>query len=245
MSEPIDRALPQYQDVGDTSYALKPADAWPALVNQADALSNPDDGLVAETIFAALPPGAAWRTPDGEAFDADSKMGGLLKAMAVPIAALYRRLFNIAMESTASTLIESLNEWEDEYGLPDPCLQENDTVADRLAALLFKVRSTGTITPRDFIDLAAMLGYEITIREPMPFAAGRSRCGSTKERVAGTINVTYYWIVKPGQTPVIPFRAGKARAGLTPLGDVTTLYELECVFRRVAPAWTMPVFDYS
>lgn len=218
---------------------------WPAFPRQGDALSAPSQDDIADSLAQLLPQGGAWRSPDGAAFDRDSLMGGFLAGLGGAFVRLYERIFQVSQESTASTIIDGLDDWETEFGLPDPCLGENPARAVRLRYLLAKVRSRGTITPADFIDLAASIGYSISISEPQPFRAGRSRCGSSVERVAGGTAVEYYWIVKAGATSVIPFRAGQARAGATPLGEVQHLSDLECLFRRIAPAWTMPVFDYS
>lgn len=224
---------------------LRPTPVWPPLAEQGDALADPSHLSIAESLYQLLPTGAAWRAPDGAAFDANSRLGGFLRGLAGDLATLYRKLFSLSMESTASTLDWSLDDWETEFGLPNPCLGENPSREVRIRFLLAKVRSSGTITPADFIDLAATIGYEITIREPKPFRAGRSRCGSSAEPLGGTVKIEFYWIVKPGRTGVIPFRAGRARAGRTPLGEVQVLSDLQCLFREIAPAWTMPLFDYS
>ena len=210
-----------------------------------DALADPVDADLAPSLYAMLPQGAAWRTPDAAAFDANSRLGGLLRGFSGVLAATYRRLFGIALESTATTLVASLDDWEVDFGLPDPCLGDNPGRDARMASLVAKIRSKGTITPADFVALAASVGHDVTIDEPLPWRCGRSRCGQAAERLGGGLAVEFYWIVRPGATTVIPFRAGRARAGMTPLGEVQRLQDLECLFRAVAPAWTQPVFNYA
>lgn len=214
------------------------ADAPP---NTLDALSEPAADLIAEQLAALLPPGAAWRSPDGAAFDFGGRMGGFVRAFSWGLGDLYRAAYRMALESTATTLSESLADWETDHGLPDPCLAEDGTRATRLAALIAKIRSMGTITPQDFVDLAARLGHEITITEPDAFACGESECGVDPIDP----DAEFYWIVKPAISTGFYFEAGVSELGVDALSDFVPLLALECVFRRVAPAWTRVIFDYS
>lgn len=224
-------------------YQLAPSPRpWPELPAAGDALSDPPAGTVTETLYGLLPAGAAWRTPAGRAFDADSRLGGLLKGLAGDIVTLYRRIWQVAQEATPSTLVDSLEDWEAEYGLPDPCFGDDQTRAMRIRALLLQFRSKGTITRSDFVQLAASVGYEITIEEPRPFEFGISWCGG-EEGTDGTAE--YYWIVRiPGRAHK-RFEFGVSETGIDPLLDISFATELECLFRALAPAWTRPVFDYS
>ncbi|TIQ75304.1 MAG: phage tail protein, partial [Mesorhizobium sp.] len=61
-----------------------------------------------------------------------------------------------------------------------------------MRSLLLKIRSGGTITPADFIKLAADAGYAISIEEPTPFRAGASSAGGA-EGIAGGEVVEYVW----------------------------------------------------
>ena len=146
---------------------LRPT-AWPEppRPDVADALSDPAQGDLAASLYFMLPPGAAWRTPDGAAFEEKSLLGGFLRSLTGALADTYRRIAGIAIESTAVTLVDSLADWELDLGLPDPCLDEDMTKALRRRAAVAKVRHRGTITPADFIALAA------TATTALPGAAG-------------------------------------------------------------------------
>lgn len=223
-------------------YQLAPFSDWPVLTDQTDALAAPDAAVLAPTLAAVLPLGAAWRSPDGAAFDDRSRLGGLLRALAGALGLLYRRVFRVGQESTASTLVDSLEDWEAEYGLPDPCLGESQTLTQRQRALLLRVRSAATLTPGDFIRLAAGLGYEITISEPRPFATGFSWCGGPD----GTGSAAqFFWVVHVRGVASKRFETGASRTGLDSLLDIARPVDLECVFRAIAPAWTRVIFDYS
>lgn len=225
--------------------ALAPAGAdLPPFPPQGDALSDPPVAELAGSMTALLPAGGAWRSPDNAAFDAadGSLMGGLFDALSQEFAVLYRRLFGITQESTAATVDAGLEDWEEEYGLPDPCFGDGQTRQQRLRALQARVRSAGTITRRDFVDLAASIGYLVTIDEPLSFECGVSDCGG-EGGLGGPVD--YAWIVRVSGIPVDHFECGVSECGLDALTDFGAATDLECLFRRMAPAWTRPIFDYE
>lgn len=224
-------------------YHLRPSlPVFPDFPPQSDALADPAVADLAPVLHGLLPQGAAWRSPDGAAFEENSKLGSFLRALAGDLARLYRRLFQITQESTASSLVESLDDWEAEFGLPDPCFGDGQSRAQRIRSLLLKVRSGGTITKDDFINLAASVGYEISISEPNPFAFGFSELGGPDGTGAA---VQYFWIVRVSGVGTRRFEFGTSMTGIHSLLDIGRVNDLECLFRAMAPAWTRVVFDYS
>ena len=226
-------------------YRLLPiAGSWPSRPVQGDTLSDPELDLVAETLFAALPKGAAWRSPDNAAFDRNSRLAAFWRSFAPVLAETYGRLFRLTQESTASTLDQSLEEWELEYGLPDPCFGETQTRTQRIRALLAKVRSTGIITKGDFVGLAASISYTIEITEPLVFVTGFSRLGEPH----GTGHAAhFFWRVHVTGRATKRFETGrgKSRTGIDSLLDISRATDLECLFRGLKPGWTRVIFDYS
>ena len=223
-------------------YQFQPATQAAVFPSQVDALSSPSTDDLAPVLYDLLPHGAAWRSPDGAAFEADSRLGAFLRSLVGDMATLYRRLFRVSQESTAVSLVDGLVDWETDFGLPDPCFGEDQSTAQRTRALILKVRSKGTVSPNDFVALAASVGYEITIREPRPFAFGFSQTGwddSTGEAVA------YFWFVRVSGVGSRNFEFGVSQTGIHSLLDIARLTDLECLFRALAPAWTRVVFDYS
>lgn len=210
----------------------------------ADTLTDPTETTIAQTLYRMLPVGLAWRSPDGESFDDNSRLGGFLRALSGALAETYRRLDVITRESTAATMTDSLADWEAELGLPDPCVAVDPDEAARVAAVLARVRWSGVITPSDYIALAAELGYQIEIEEPQPFECGTSECGGDHE-IAGGAAVEFYWIVRIAGQIIRYFEAGIGETGITPLTDFDRAGDLECLFRRLKPAWTETVFNYS
>lgn len=224
-------------------YQLRPSQpVWPEPPLREDSLSAPSADELAPVFFGLLPPGAAWRSPGGTAFEGGTMLGRFWRALAGDFATVYRRLFRISEESTASTLADSLEDWERDFGLPDPCFGEAQSRAQRLRALILKVRSKGTITKADFVALAASVGYSVTITEPLPFAFGFSGCGGGEGTGAA---IRYFWFVKVGAAGTRRFEFGTSQTGIHSLLDIARVTDLECLFRALAPAWTRVVFDYS
>ncbi|WP_329602961.1 YmfQ family protein [Pectobacterium carotovorum] len=80
-----------------------------------------------------------------------------------------------AFPPTATML---LPEWEATLGLPDDCaIGDIVTIEQRRQAVVTKLLSTGGQSKTYFIELAAMLGYEVTITEYRQARAGLSVCG--------------------------------------------------------------------
>jgi hypothetical protein len=86
---------------------------------------DPRDAEAAPTVegllYAGLslwPSGPAWGTPDGEAPSTASRIAGLTRALLSAFAELYARAWRLTEESRVSSLVDSIDEWEDDFGLP-------------------------------------------------------------------------------------------------------------------------------
>ena len=196
--------------------------------------------------MATRPPvTAAWGTPDNQTLDQASVLYRFWTAIGAGFANAYRALFQVSMESTSVTLDQSLEDWEHELGLPDPCMAETDSRAARIAAVRTRVLASAIVTPQDFIRLAASMGYEVFIEEPRPFECGISECGWTDE-IAGSMDgqIEWDWIVSIAGQPARYFEMGESECGIDALTDWEPIQDIECMFRRIAPAWSRPLFVY-
>lgn len=214
-------------------------------IDTSDALSDPSDDTLRDILIALLPSGPAWRTPDGQAFvdPGGSWMGRAMTALATAFGDLYRRAFRMTEESRVQKVDESLPEWEAEWGLPDPCVRETQTVEMRLKRLRAKVTSDGTITVEDFVRLAALLGYTIAIELPDGFECGVAECGGIAELSNAALD--QQWTIYVFDIGVTQFEVGIDEVGIDRLLDFQGVETLECVFRALAPGWTYPVFNYG
>lgn len=209
----------------------------------------PGDALTAPTVEDLLPGamtlyprGPAWGTPDGQAPSLDTKLAGLMRVFLAAFTSLYARAWGIAVESRAITLVDSLADWERDFGLPGKCSAFEGSIAGRKAALLSKVRSLATITPQDFVQLAHQAGYRIEIEEPALFECGFSECGG--EHTVGPPEQAAYWIVHVFDLAVDYFVCGESQCGETPLFEIRDSGGLICLFEDLTPAWSQPVFVF-
>lgn len=151
---------------------------------------------------------------------------------------VHARAENLLLEMVPGRCNETLGNWERVLGLPDPCTGPLPTMQLRRAAVAAKDAAGGGLSRAYFIQLAADLGYPITITEFKPFAAGS---------VAGDDLTNgdwiYTWQVNAEETTTWAFLAGAGRAG-EPL-SLWGLDILECAFRRLKPAHSHVNFAYG
>lgn len=130
-----------------------------------------------------------------------------------------------------------LFDWERLYGLDG----NGKSTQQRIRAVLAKLNETGGLSIPYFINLAATLGYIITITEPQPFRAGVNRCS---DRLANEGVRWVWWVnVQNANNTVNYFRAGISGAGdrLSDYGDDV----IESVFNDLKPAFTAVRFTYQ
>ncbi len=185
---------------------------------------------------ALLPTGAAWPR------DEEATLTKFLTGFADSLARVHNRCVDLIDEADPRTTVELIAEWERVCGLPDDCAPAaGATLAERRAAVVAKIAARGGQSRAFFADLAGRLGYEIEINEFRPFICGRSRCG---ERLHGGAACRFYWRVRVPGPRVAPFRCGVSRTGER-LGLIRRAEDLECLFRRLAPAHSVLIFAYE
>lgn len=180
---------------------------------------------------ALLPPGAAWTR------EADAELTKLLRGLATELTRIDARGEDLLDEADPRSCFELLPDWERIAGLPDPCHNQADTIGERRDVLLGRLTNLGGQSRQFFIDLAAALGYPISITEFRPFQVGNS---------AGDILSNGDWIFTwqvgaPGST-VRNFTAGSA-AG-EPLASWGNDL-LECAVNKLKPAHTHVLYAYG
>ena len=70
---------------------------------------------------------------------------------------------DVANQYDPQQTIDLLERWESAVGLPDDCISLATTIDERRENVLLKLRSLYAQSEQDFIDLAELLGYTITI----------------------------------------------------------------------------------
>jgi uncharacterized protein YmfQ (DUF2313 family) len=200
-----------------------------------------------------LPQGQAWSrdltTVQGRVYSGLAQYWGFVDGRAADL---------LERESDPRATLELLPDWEHAWGLPDLCMKEPLSIADRRIALAAKMTMLGGQSRQFFINLAAALGYTIFIREYSPYMTGVSRCGDTRalDRQAGgdgtfdrwqlgSPDMRFYWTVKVTQTRLTWFRCGVSQTGIDRLLRIGLATDLECILDRYAPAHTPIIYDYS
>ena len=184
---------------------------------------------------ALLPPGQLW--------DALREPGGLFDDLSAALAEEFARVDGRAAalvgETDPRSTSELLTEWEAFAGLPDPCVGDPDNTAQRREALLARLTAVGGQSPQYFIDMAAALGYTVTITEFRPPLADQAVVGDALTYG----DWVYTFSVNAPETTTYDAVAGVAAAGepLRAWGNKA----LECSIRRWRPAQTIVLFTYG
>lgn len=167
---------------------------------------------------ALMPPGAAWTR------EAHANLTRLLSAIAEEFARVDTRAEELLAEADPYTTSELLPDWERVFDLPDLCLYAvSQTVSQRRLALVSKMSLVDDLTKQFFIDLAASIGYTITI----------------DENVDGS---PFTWRVNSSGVSIADFTVGASVVGgpLRSWGNDV----LECTIRGFQPAHTKVLFAY-
>jgi len=205
-----------------------------------DRLSDPTADDLLPQILALTPRGPAWGTDEaGDGTGASPLMRLVWKAIAGWSAASYSVDFTLALQALPSEITWSLDDWEAEYGLPDPCVGELPDEETRIAAVRAKYAAVGGQSPNYYICLAQSLGIDVCAIEEFTSARIGAKCGTQMWGPAWN----FAWAAHAGYVTVTP-----ARVGISHVGDRLATWGnplLECTFKRAKPAHTVLLFRYD
>lgn len=185
-----------------------------------------------------LPHGPAWtRQPD-------SKMHNLAMGLGDFFYYIHQRVEKAGREIFPRETNETLVDWERQLGLPETCIHgthaDNLTVAERVDAVIAKINRRFSPTRENFVKLARMLGYTVTIITTPPAYCGIARCG---DRLGGRVSDGYYWITIVDGARIRYAQCGITRCG-EPLCTIRWADDLACMLERIKPAHTSLKFSY-
>jgi len=180
-----------------------------------------------------LPQGKAWNRTSGSLMDAVSW------AVARELERIDQRIDVLLTESDPRSASETIDWWESYLALPDDCTGTAPNTSERRRQILERLTTRGGISRQDYIDLAAALGYTITITEFRAFRADRS---SAEDPVAGG-DWDFTWQVNTSTLNPIYFSAETGKAE-----DLLVKYSndlLECVINKKNRGSRIVIFAYS
>lgn len=131
-----------------------------------------------------------------------------------------------------------LADWERVLGLPDECAGGlGQTVTERIAAAVAKIQAHGGLSREYFIQVAAGLGYAVTIEEYAVYT-----CISPCDEAIHDEPWRFAWTVRAPETTVRDFTCGTGcDEPLRTWGNAL----LECVLNRLKPAHTHIIYTYG
>jgi len=194
-----------------------------------------EQGDYLKLLQGLMPAGVAWTD------EPDAILTLLLAGLAEDLTRGHNRGADARDESDPRSTLEMLPDWERVTGLPDECTLDADTLQERRAAVVAKLRSTGGQSVAYFRDLAESLGCQVVIEEFKPFICGISRCGDV---LNGGHEVRLHWRVRVLGPRVTYFRCGASRAG-DKLLKISIAEDLECQLRQRSPAHTELIVSYQ
>jgi uncharacterized protein YmfQ (DUF2313 family) len=227
----------QPEDVHVRRLDVNYAQAWAALLPQGSAWPREPDSVLQRVILGLC---GIWGANDQSTTNVDGRAADLLER-----------------ETDPRTTVELLPDWERAFGLPDLCLAEPLSIADRQKALTARVTMLGGQSRKWFLDYATSIGYAIWIIEHAPYMCGISTVGDTTNWnnegaiwyrwELGPETMRFYWTIAPMHTRLTWFRTGSGggEVGVDHLLEIAEATDLECAMQRYHPGHTQLNFDYG
>ena len=180
--------------------------------------------------------------PGGRAFLAaklpSTTLRTLLYGLAAELVRVNAQINEITYEHQIDQTTLLIEQWESALGIPDCCFTNTGTLAQRRENVLIKLASCGVQSKQDFIDLAALLGYTVTITPgaergifPLTFPLYFFDCAQTARfLMIVTVDTTQV----PNTFPfTFPFTFGS-----------NIITGIECLFGKLKPANVEIIFEY-
>lgn len=176
-----------------------------------------------------LPQGKAWH---------GLTLKTILNAISEEFFKIHLRSEDLIDEADPRTTFELLEDWERITGMPDDCSTLDATIQGRRNQVVAKLIQKGGQTPQFFIDLAAALGYTVTIEEYDQFHVGDPVGGP----LFGIDWMHAFGVIGPLNN-VLPFKVNENSVGerLVEFGDEV----FECIMSKAKPAHSVILFIYQ
>lgn len=185
-----------------------------------------------QQLLSLLPRGLAWPRK------VNSTLGRVFQGAAETFALFDQRATSAARQFDPRVATDLIDEWERELDLPDPCVTEPQSLAQRQAAAFSKLTAEGGASKPYFIKLAEDMGYPgATIDVYRPFT-----CDSTCDDALWPEDHRFYWQLNLPDTGGIFYMTCESPCDshLATWGDTA----LECRVNQIQPAEMDVAFAY-
>lgn len=180
--------------------------------------------------------------PGGCLFEAkfidESVLRAVLKAIARENQNIDTLLIDIMDQHSPDQTINFIDKWEEAVGIPDECFSGTGQLSERILHVLIKLYFQQVVTKQDWITLAKLLGYDISISSPntgkgfiyefpLEFDTHSKEGASTLViDITSTADVSEF----PADFPIVFGR---------PENEI-----LECLFNKIKPAHVAIQYNY-
>lgn len=176
-----------------------------------------------------LPKGLIWNREEG------STLTNFLLALADELSRVDGRSEDLLTESDPRVTTELLTDFEKEYALPDDCFVPGKSIQQRRVDVFSRLITVGQQDKNYFIELAAALGFVVTITEFTPFWCGFGGSGDE----CGEVTNIFQWRIN-----YIVTNGGGFGRGFGPGFDIAEndLEAMQCYLTKLKPAHTKLFF---
>lgn len=167
-----------------------------------------------------------------------SNIRKVLEGLAYQWGAFRDSINEVAAEYNPNNTVALIEEWEGFVGIPDECISNTGTLEERRVNILLKLAGINATTAKQFENIAAILGYTITVENgvdtsifplTLPFIL------LSEAAAPFTIVVTLDASLEPSGFPLtLPFTLSSGVPNI-----------LLCFLQKLKPANTNLVFRYS
>lgn len=183
-----------------------------------------------DQLLALLPQGVVW--PQHKT----SVLSQVLYAFADEFARLDASINDLLKERSPLQSLALLDEWEQDYGLPEPCISPATSDVARRAAILAKILAVGGYTKAFFLQV--LQGYDIDaqIEEFMPYDVDADVDTPIYDQ-----DWIFAWMIT---LPADTLRVFTVLDGVdAPLAEMGNGF-VECLIKRLVPAHVFTLFNY-
>lgn len=172
-----------------------------------------------------LPRGPAWTRRK------DSVLTKVLAASAEELARLDELAHLLLKEVNPLSSFNAISDFERILGLPDECFDSSGGLQERREAVLYKLNDTGRNDIAYYQEQAAKLGYDVQIKNFLPFVCGKAICGDSKTASLGPPEVRYWLKIILEAAKVTYFRCGESMLPAQ-LGKYGGPADIACLIQR-------------